>query len=82
MKEKNYYNINLFKYIYLLITKCCSNKSNNYFKYCDLREEIISEDFLYKLYFKIMDLNNINNEEINENNINYHNEFKQNNKDK
>ena len=65
LEEKNFYEINFFKYIYLLITKCCSNNSKKYFKYCDLREEIVSEDFLYKVYFKTIYQNNINNEEIN-----------------
>ena len=47
LEEENFYDINLFKYINLFITKCCLNNSNKYFKYCDLRKEIISEDFLY-----------------------------------
>ena len=67
LEEKKFYSINFCKYIFLLITRCCSNNSKKYFKYCDLREEIISEDFLYKTYFKIMDKNQIDKEEIDEN---------------
>ena len=70
LEEQKLYKINFCKYIYLLITKCRSNNSKNFFKYCDLREEIISEEFLYRLYFELMDQNTIlNKEKINENNF-------------
>ena len=70
LEEKKFYDINFFKYIYLLITRCCSSNSQKYFKYCDLREEIISENFLYKVYFEIIDKNATNTEEVNIKNIN------------
>ena len=50
--ENKIYHINFFKFLYLYMTKCCSNDSKKYFKYYDLREEIISEDFIYKLFSK------------------------------
>ena len=52
MENNSYYHVNFFKFIYFIITRCRSNNSERYFKYYDLRKEIISEDFLYKLYFR------------------------------
>ena len=63
LEEKNFYNINFCKYVYLLLTKFCSKNSKKYFKYRDLREEIVSEDLLYKVYFKLLDENTINSEQ-------------------
>ena len=47
----------------MLITKCCLKNSKKYFKYRDLREEIVSEDLLYKVYFKLLNENTINSEQ-------------------
>ena len=46
-------NIGILKYCYfLLLKKCFCYKNNKVFKYLDLRTKILSEEFLYELYFE------------------------------